>query len=243
LVNYVDILILASGGGSNAEAIVKYVQESGYSIKITAGCNHPRGKAGVYEKLEKLGIDVRYIPSPKNDFSALRALLGAGNNGGRFCLIVLAGYMRVLPADITERYDVLNIHPSILPFVYKGSEDAYRDAINNRDTRTGCTVHRATPDVDGGDRLAQLAFKIPEKITEAKDVNALREIGLAFEHALYPRIVINETFRLRKPLDMAAIHDSADDILSKRGLPRVTHIPTPSTLDRPIFNRWNSREK
>jgi phosphoribosylglycinamide formyltransferase-1 len=240
MVNYKDILILASGGGSNAEAIVKYMQSGRYSIKIAAACNRPRDKAGVYDRLGKLGVNVQYAPSPKDDFSKLRSLIDAGNHGARFDLIILAGYMRILPADITERYNILNIHPSILPFVYKGSEDAYQDAINNCDRWTGCTVHKVTADVDGGPILAQIGFKIPKEIIRRGDVEMLRQIGLAHEHALYPRVVIKEAFRLNSPLYIDEIRTAAQKNLAERGLPQVESLfPSNGTA----FDYWNTKER
>lgn len=217
-----EVLILASGGGTNAEAIVKQAKAGSYKINFVGGCNKTIENAGVYQKLSNLGINVNYLPSPKNDFSKVYEFLG---KSPKFDLIVLAGYMRVLPADITKEFNILNIHPSILPFVYKGSEDAYADAMNNGDIYTGCTVHKVTAEVDGGPILAQIAFEIPEFVRELKDLEMLKKIGLAHEHALYWQVIISilssNSDIMSTSIDMKKVLDQSKKNLSDRGLPKV----------------------
>jgi phosphoribosylglycinamide formyltransferase-1 len=250
MINKKDVLILGSGGGSNAEALVKYAQEKGLNIRFVGGCNRPRAKAGIYDRLEKLGVETYYLPSPGSDFSALRGFLanpGAFNpaNPIRFDLILLAGYMRILPPDIAEMYDILNIHPSILPFVYKGSEDAYSDALGNGDARTGCTVHMVTSDVDGGPIIAQLGFQIPESVIRSKDIYMLKAIGLAHEHALYPAVMHAalgygiDNIRI----DMDKVMLNARELLRERGLDTImrdcpTIVPSGGQFQR-VFDSWD----
>jgi len=216
-----DVLILASGGGSNAEAIVSHAQKQELPIRFVGGCNISREKAGVYERLEKLNVPVHYLPSPKTDFSALCGFL----DKNRFDLIVLAGYMRVLPADIADNYRIVNIHPSILPFVYKGSMDAYKDAMDNGDIYTGCTVHQVTSEVDAGPILAQIAFEIPPLVRKDGDLDTLKKIGLAHEHALYPAVVasvvLSGKYILNAPIKMIRVADQAKKNLADRELPAV----------------------
>lgn len=172
------ILILASGSGSNAEAIVKSL--NGFGVEITIGCN--RKNAGIWERLKD--SQIIYLPSPENDFSVMRKFLLEND----FDLIVMAGYMRILPSEVISIIEgkTLNIHPSLLP-KYKGSEDGYKDAFENQDEKSGCTVHWVTDDVDGGPVVAQLWFEISTAAKE--DLALLKKVGLYFEHQLYPRII------------------------------------------------------
>lgn len=234
-----EVLIMASGGGTNAEAIAKQSKAGGYNINFSAGCNRQPEKAGVYKKLGNLGINVNYLPSPKKDFSKVYEFL---EKGPKFDLIVLAGYMRVLPADITKEFNILNIHPSILPFVYKGSEDAYADAINNGDIYTGCTVHKVTTEVDGGPILAQIAFEIPEFVRELKDLEILKKIGLAHEHALYWQVIISILSSNRDimsaSIDMKKVLQQSKINLIDRGLPKVDKfIP-----EYRVFSKFDAKE-
>ncbi|MDR1694384.1 MAG: hypothetical protein LBR70_04240 [Lactobacillaceae bacterium] len=172
------ILILASGSGSNAEAIVKNL--SAKDVEIVIG--HNVKNAGVTNR--GLFVPCVHLPSPGKDFSVVTDYLEKHS----FDLVVMAGYMRVWPPETLAAAGcpVINIHPSLLP-KYKGSEDGYGDAFRNRDIESGCTVHLVTDDVDGGPALAQLKFDIPLEARD--DLAKLKEIGLAFEHIVYPAVI------------------------------------------------------
>jgi len=224
----IRILLLASGNGTNAEAIVKYFQAKNLPVDFVGGCSKPREEAGVYNRLEKLGVQVHLVhplKPQKNDFSMLRDFL---NKSPKFKLIIMAGYMWRLPDDIVETYDVLNIHPSILPFRYQGSKDAYEDALKNEDSYTGCTVHKATRVLDGGPVLAQIAFEIPDFVRETHDLDMLKAYGLLHEYPLYSKVAEHVVFE--KPLspdDMLDIAEQAQANLAARGLAGTTTILPP----------------
>ncbi|MCL1785928.1 MAG: hypothetical protein FWG39_02135 [Alphaproteobacteria bacterium] len=232
--NEKNILIMASGSGSNAEAIVKGAQAQALPMRFVCGCDKKPEKAGVYEKMEKLGVTVHYLPAPYGDHSALSEFM----KNHKPDLTVLAGYMRILPPEIADKYDILNIHPSILPFVYKGSMDAYQDAMDADDKYTGCTVHRVTSDVDAGERVGQIAFEIPEFIKTERDIGKLKAIGLSYEHALY-LIAINSVLRNESPDTMLVARVAAAN-LKVRGLPMIkTIVPLNNA---PVFAEFCSKE-
>jgi phosphoribosylglycinamide formyltransferase-1 len=218
---------MASGSGSNAEAIVKYYRNNlAGLLDFTVVCNRTPEVAGVYSRMEKFQIKTKYLPSPNNDFSKVANFLKLN----RFDLIALAGYMRILPPEIVAQNNIINIHPSLLPFKYQGSKDAYQDTIDNGDKIAGCTVHRVTADVDAGPRLAQIAFEIPDEIVANKDVDALKEIGLAHEHALYPAVVGNQIFGDKLPLNLVAIYDYAKQLATERKIPHKIHQLYPTVF-------------
>ena len=192
------LLILVSGSGSNAAAIVKELE--GREVEITIGCN--RKNAGIWQR--KLNVPVVYLPSPGTDFSALEYHLAENE----YDLIVLAGYMRVIPGPIVTYSEcpIVNIHPSLLP-KYRGAEDGYLEAITHGDTLSGCTLHYVTADLDAGPVVAQMAFKIPQKVYESGTVeecaDTLRRIGLVVEHKIYPRFIKYLLFN--DPLDDLAM--------------------------------------
>ena len=238
------ILILASGSGSNAEAIVKTAQKEKWPVKFTAASDKDSDTAGVYARLKGLGVDTNYITSPlirpivpgvfpkPRDFSQLLEFI----KRGKYDLVVMAGYMLFLPDDIVQNNKVVNIHPSILPHVYKGSKDAYQDAIDAGDLKTGCTVHIATEDYDNGPIIGQIGFIIPQMILDAKDVNLLRPVGLSFEHALYPECV--KSVLLGKNPDMEKVVRVAIYNLTERKLSSGSII-VPS--NRIAFDSWNPK--
>lgn len=202
------LLILVSGSGSNAAAIVKDLENK--EVEIVIGCN--RRNAGIWQR--RLNVPIVHLPSPGSDFSALEKHL----DENKYDLIVLAGYMRVIPPKIITglKCPVINIHPSLLP-KYQGSEDGYLDAVTHGDTMSGCTVHHVTADVDAGQIFAQMAFKIPQKVYESgtpeECADTLRRIGLVVEHQIYPRVV--KYFLFNFPFDDFAMEACASQAAAK----------------------------
>ena len=212
--NKKNVALFASRSGSNAEAIVKYFQERRLPVDFYGASNRLPGKTPFYEKMKNLGVFAEHVPSPKQ---GTKPVLDFLRGAVKFDLVVMAGYMCKMPEEVVREYTVLNIHPSILP-LYKGSEDAYVDAIDNGDTITGCTVQKADEQYDTGPLIAQIGFEIPARIIKTKDVDALRAIGLAHEHALYPAVVYNILFWRGKPLNMREVAEAARVNIWKRCL-------------------------
>lgn len=100
-------------------------------------------------------------------------------------LICLAGYMRLLSADFTNRYSgkLINIHPSLLP-KYKGL-DTHARAIEAGDSVHGCTIHYVSEEMDGGEIIAQAEVPVlPNDTPETLGARVLVE-----EHKLYPSTI------------------------------------------------------
>ena len=158
------ILIFASGYGSNAEAIMNATQAGGKleGVEIAAlASDNPDARAlqvaksrhikAVYLNPERRGA--RFTPSSEkryNDFVLSEAP----------DLVVLAGFMRILPDSIVREFEgkMINLHPSLLP-AYKG-KDAIRRAFEAGEARGGCSVHFVSGELDGGKVIAQKAVDI-----------------------------------------------------------------------------------
>ena len=99
--------------------------------------------------------------------------------------IILAGYMRILSAQFTEKWHekMLNIHPSLLP-KYKGL-NTHQRALDAGDNYTGCSVHLVIPELDDGAVLGQTKVKI----LDGDDANSLADRTLFAEHQLYPAMI------------------------------------------------------
>ena len=184
------VVILASRSGSNAAEIIGKFQERKLPVEFYGASNRLPGKTPFYDKMKNLGVDAEHVPSPKDGIEPIMSFL----QNIKPNLVIMAGYMCRMPKEVVTKYLVLNIHPSILPFKYRGSEDAYKDAIDRSDAITGCTVQRADEQYDTGPLIAQIGFVIPKRIVKAKDLDGLRAIGLAHEHALYPAVTYNILF-------------------------------------------------
>lgn len=100
----------------------------------------------------------------------------------RIGTIALAGFMRILSPEFTDRWRgrVLNIHPSLLPR-HRGL-DCHRRAIESGDAVSGCSVHLVTDELDGGDVIARAEVPILPGDSAAE----LEARVLEAEHQLYP---------------------------------------------------------
>jgi phosphoribosylglycinamide formyltransferase-1 len=178
------IVILASGNGTNFEAICKFFLKSSKISIIKLITDNKKAK--VVERARRLGIDYEIIDyttfkSKKeyNDylFGRLKDL--------DFDLIVLAGYMRILPGYIVRYYAnrIINIHPSLLP-KYPGLRSIER-AYNNKEEYTGITIHYVEEKVDAGRIILQKKLKVDKNW----DLEKLEEEIHKLEHQYYPKVV------------------------------------------------------
>ena len=108
------IVFLASGKGSNFSAVIESIKRKSLAIE-TLGLICNKADAKVLEKAKQLGIKSILIPSDSNpEYSEklFQALTDLNPD-----LIVLAGYMKILPSEIIQAFPdrIINIHPSLLP--------------------------------------------------------------------------------------------------------------------------------
>lgn len=172
------IAVFGSGNGSNFEAIAKYFQGRD---DIQLICISDKKDAFILQRATRLGIENHHIP-----FADTLEFLKANN----FDLVVLAGYMRILPKEITEYIKIINIHPSLLPD-FKGM-DAIKQAYESGISQTGVTVHYVDEGVDTGPIIAQVSVTIENGIT----LKELEENIHKAEHYLYPRVIDHLLFNM-----------------------------------------------
>lgn len=166
------LAIMGSGNGSNFEAIAKFF--SGKDTEITCICNIE--DAFMLERAKKLEITQVFLPFKDN----LKYF-----TQNKFDLIVLAGYMKILPDEVLEKMGrVINIHPSLLP-AFKGSTNAIKDAFLSGVKVSGVTVHEVTQDVDGGKIIAQY----PVFIENLMHFDEFKSEIHKLEHKLYPIVI------------------------------------------------------
>lgn len=188
-------VILASGDGSNAEAIVQWARVNPDRLAV-AGILTDNPQAGVIQRAMRLEVSCRCIPFPEKnalirDFAARKRIHEDQLNeviaawGGEWLL--LAGYMRILSRDFLSQfivtaggsYRVVNIHPSLLP-EFPG-KDALRRAFDAGAERSGITVHLVDEGVDTGPIIVQESFpRLP-----GDDFAAFAARGRQVEHRLY----------------------------------------------------------
>ncbi len=111
-------------------------------------------------------------------------------------LLCLAGFMRKLTGDFTEKWAgrMINIHPSLLPR-YRGLHTHAR-ALESGDRLHGCTVHEVTAALDDGPILGQATLRVLQ--TDTPVTLAARVLEL--EHRLYPAVLRRFASGDRTPL-------------------------------------------
>ena len=181
------IAVMVSGSGSNLEAIVKACHEKNIYGEIVYVISNNPDAYGI-ERAKKYNIPVKIIDhksyTDRDDFDdALKEFL----DNLEIDLIILAGFMRILGKNITEKFygKMINLHPSLLP-LYPGL-NTHTQALNNKDDYHGISIHFVSAELDAGPLIAQ--GKIPVKADDGleKLVSKIHKV----EHDLLPK-VINE---------------------------------------------------
>ena len=184
------LAVMGSGNGSNFEAIAQYFQ--GKDVQIT--CLSNKEDAFILERAKKFGMKAEFLPFAKN-LEYFRQ--------NKFDLVVLAGYMRIIPEDVLkEMGKVINIHPSLLP-AFKGSANGIKDAFLAGVKVSGVSVHWVTSDVDGGEIIAQY----PVFIANDMHFDEFEAEMHKLEHKLYP--VVIEKLLEDKAFDFADLMKSS----------------------------------
>lgn len=182
----VQIGVLASGGGTNLQAIIDYLTARGEStnarIAVVAA---NRENAGALARARAASIPAEVFDAT-DDGGSLRDLLRRHSVD----LIVLAGYMKKIPPSVIADYHgrVINIHPGLLPeFGGPGMYGArvHAAVLAGRSRTTGVTVHFVDDQYDHGPTIAQWAIPVRDGDTPESLATRVLEI----EHLVYPRIV------------------------------------------------------
>ncbi|ASY29391.1 phosphoribosylglycinamide formyltransferase 1 [Candidatus Planktophila lacus] len=156
------IVILASGSGSIAQAIID-AQHSG-ELKAEIVCViSDQASARVLERAEAAGIPTKIIAMTENrtdwDKEIVAALTDLQPD-----LIASAGFMRILSAECVSKFKIVNSHPALLP-LFPGAH-AVRDALAAGARKTGTTIHWVDAGVDTGAIIAQEEVEITPSDTE-----------------------------------------------------------------------------
>ncbi|MBZ2169894.1 phosphoribosylglycinamide formyltransferase [Marinobacter sp. F4216] len=180
-----SILILASGSGSNLQALIDASRERDFPGKIVAvGCNRPQAFAlerAAQANIETFVVDHTKYQSREEFDGALMAEILRHNPD----LIVLAGFMRILTTDFVRAFrgKLLNVHPSLLP-KYTGL-NTHQRALDAGEAVHGTSIHFVTEELDGGPVIAQAEVQVLPKDT----AESLEERVQAREHVLYPIVI------------------------------------------------------
>ncbi|MHC5227461.1 phosphoribosylglycinamide formyltransferase [Enterococcus sp. LJL99] len=177
------IAVLASGNGSNFDAIAKGIQSGEIKAELALlFCD--RKDAYVIERAKKLNIPmVTFSPKCFGSKANYEAELLHLLEEERIDWVILAGYMRIIGPTLLEVYEkrIINIHPSLLP-QFPGLH-GIKDAFEANVSKTGVTIHYVDNGVDTGPIIAQEQIPIePTDTLESLEVKIHK-----VEHELYPK--------------------------------------------------------
>lgn len=176
--------VLASGGGTNLQALIDTVHRRDIEI-VGVASDQPGARA--LERAASAGIPAEVFErSGFPDRPARDAAIAAWIEERGVDLVVLAGYMAILDDAFLERFAgrIVNVHPSLLP-AFPGVR-AVEQALAYGAKVFGVTVHYVEPgEVDSGPVILQGAVELPDATDPAEVLAALRPL----EHELLPRAV------------------------------------------------------
>jgi phosphoribosylglycinamide formyltransferase 1 len=179
----VRIAVLASGGGSNLQALIDRLAGS-RSGEIGLVISD-RAAAGALERARVAGIDAVHVPAGDASERMLQVL-----RDNRIDFIALAGYLRLVPADVVTAFRdrMVNVHPALLPAF--GGPGMYGRHVHAAVIAAGCTisgptVHWVDERYDEGRIIAQW----PVPVLPGDTADSLGARVLRMEHRLYPAVV------------------------------------------------------
>ena len=182
------VVILGSGRGSNAEAILLAKQAGQLGRAEVVQIFSDKTDAGILALGPRFGVPATFLDAApfktKLDGAAEEHYIAA-INACQADLVVLAGFMRVIKPGFLTAFagKIINLHPSLLPSFpgLDGIGQAWRRGVKI----AGCTVHYVTQEVDGGPIIDQAAVRIES----ADTLESFAEKVHAAEHALLPAVI------------------------------------------------------
>jgi phosphoribosylglycinamide formyltransferase 1 len=182
------VAVLISGTGTNLQALLDTVHgesERGASMEIV-GVASSRPDAPGLQRAERAGVETAvFAIADHADRAARDRALGDWLEERDADLVVLAGFMELLGAELVRRFAnrIVNVHPSLLP-AFPGV-GAIQQAVDHGVRVTGVTVHYVDEHLDNGPIVLQEALELPYPAPIAEIEERLHRI----EHQLLPRAV------------------------------------------------------
>jgi phosphoribosylglycinamide formyltransferase 1 len=198
----VSVAVLVSGGGTNLQALLDRLPSDG-AAQVTRVVSS-RADAGALERARRAGVATAVLANPGDP----REMLDAVGGGG---LVVLAGYLHRVPAEVVARYRrrMINIHPAPLPAF--GGPGMYGRRLHERVLASGVmvsgpTVHYVDEEYDHGPIIAQ--WPVPVRRDDTPESLAARVLDA--EHQLLPLVVtaLARAGEPRAPVRLFANHSA-----------------------------------
>lgn len=181
--------VLASGRGSNLQAIIDAIQAQTLKASISVVVSNNQHSAALdrarHHGLNGVWLDSKPYAHESDPHQAYDRKILQVLKEFDVQLVVLAGYMKIITPTLIHAYlwRVMNIHPSLLPAFPR--LNAQKQAFEWGAKITGCTVHFVTEGVDEGPIIMQASAPIEEEDT----IETLSARVLELEHQIYPQAI------------------------------------------------------
>ncbi|HSO85872.1 MAG TPA: phosphoribosylglycinamide formyltransferase [Draconibacterium sp.] len=177
------IAIFASGSGTNAQNIFEYFSENEYVVIDSLWSNNPNAFA--LERAKKFGIET--FSFSKNEFRNTDFVVEELKKR-EVNLIVLAGFLWLIPSNLIQNFRIINIHPALLPkYGGKGmyGMKVHQAVVENKDTESGISIHFVNEKYDEGEIIFQA--KCPVLPTDSADDVANKVHQLEYKY--FPEVI------------------------------------------------------
>jgi len=186
--DFMNIIIFASGNGSNAENIIKYFNKKKYNINWLTVSNNKH--AGVIEKVTKLGSKIKIIS--KNDLGEENFIHSIVDL--KPTLIVLAGFLLKVPENFIKNFNnkIINIHPSLLPnYGGKGmyGQFVHKKVIENKEIKSGISIHFVNEKYDEGKIIFQKEIEIKKPKTIESLANQIHKLEMEYFPLIIEKLI------------------------------------------------------
>lgn len=181
--NVKKIAVFASGSGTNAQAIMDYFADNKLIKVELLLSNNPRAYA--LQRAQAYGVETIIIDRQQfyNSDETLKLL-----ENRKIDLIVLAGFLWLVPENLISGFPIINIHPALLPrYGGKGmyGMKVHEAVVKNKDKQSGISVHIVNRNYDEGEIIFQAVCNVlPDDVPEdvATKVHEL-------EHTYFPAVI------------------------------------------------------
>ena len=170
-------IIFISGNGSNLQNIINNVTNNFLKMDIVAVVSNNAEAKGL-ARAKTAGIETIVIDTSNKYTDKLLTLI----NTYKIDLILLSGFMKILPKDFTDKFygKIINLHPSLLP-KFKGL-DTYKKVLASKEKYHGASVHFVTSKLDDGPVIIQGKTEILKNDSE----DTLRDRVHKIEYNIFP---------------------------------------------------------
>jgi len=178
-----NIAIFASGSGTNAGNIIRYF-ENHPNVRVDSVWSN-KNDAYVLQRAQDLGVEARYFT--REQFRGSDQIVKELKHRN-VELIILAGFLLLVPPEFVDAFTIINIHPALLP-AYGGKgmygSIVHESVLHNHEMESGITIHLVNNEYDKGEHLLQV--KCPVFPDDTPEILAARIHEL--EYAYFPRAI------------------------------------------------------